>query len=78
MALAPKSEKEMTVFSPCLNYFQVLNEECDQNWYKAESWEDGFIPKNPYRNETTSVSWALLDHPGSDTPAVSKIEIIGM
>ena len=43
----PKSEKEMTVFSPCLNSFQVLNEECDQNWYKAElNGKDGFIPKN--------------------------------
>lgn len=26
---------------------QVLNEECDQNWYKAElNGKDGFIPKN--------------------------------
>ncbi|KAB1266060.1 Growth factor receptor-bound protein 2, partial [Camelus dromedarius] len=34
-------------FSPCLNTLQVLNEECDQNWYKAElNGKDGFIPKN--------------------------------
>ncbi len=27
--------------------YQVLNEECDQNWYKAElNGKDGFIPKN--------------------------------
>lgn len=26
---------------------KVLNEECDQNWYKAElNGKDGFIPKN--------------------------------
>lgn len=26
---------------------QVLNEECDQNWYKAEQdGREGFIPKN--------------------------------
>uniref|UniRef100_A0A8C4ND59 SH3 domain-containing protein n=1 Tax=Eptatretus burgeri TaxID=7764 RepID=A0A8C4ND59_EPTBU len=26
---------------------QVLNEDCDQNWYKAElNGKDGFIPKN--------------------------------
>lgn len=30
-----------------LFYTQVLNEECDQNWYKAElNGKDGFIPKN--------------------------------
>jgi len=30
-----------------LLYLQVLNEECDQNWYKAElNGKDGFIPKN--------------------------------
>lgn len=30
-----------------LLHFQVLNEECDQNWYKAElNGKDGFIPKN--------------------------------
>ncbi|OWK14444.1 hypothetical protein Celaphus_00001637 [Cervus elaphus hippelaphus] len=46
-ALCACSEKEMIVFSPCLNSFQVLNEECDQNWYKAElNGKDGFIPKN--------------------------------
>ena len=28
-------------------FLQVLNEECDQNWYKAElNGKDGFIPKN--------------------------------
>ncbi|XP_012368893.1 growth factor receptor-bound protein 2-like isoform X2 [Octodon degus] len=38
---------------------KVLNEECDQNWYKAElNGKDGFIPKNyiemkphPFRND---------------------------
>ncbi|KAI4901876.1 hypothetical protein NFI96_022592 [Prochilodus magdalenae] len=37
--------------SPPLNFsdlvLQVLNEECDQNWYKAElNGKEGFIPKN--------------------------------
>lgn len=41
-----KSEKEMIDFFFLIS-FQVLNEECDQNWYKAElNGKDGFIPKN--------------------------------
>uniref|UniRef100_A0A672T7K9 SH3 domain-containing protein n=1 Tax=Sinocyclocheilus grahami TaxID=75366 RepID=A0A672T7K9_SINGR len=37
------SQSEETAFV----YGIVLNEECDQNWYKAElNGKDGFIPKN--------------------------------
>lgn len=42
---------DIAVCGTNLNVFlcrhQVLNEECDQNWYKAElNGKDGFIPKN--------------------------------
>ncbi|KAG8509623.1 Growth factor receptor-bound protein 2 [Galemys pyrenaicus] len=46
--ISTESGKEMIdFFSPPCFLFQVLNEECDQNWYKAElNGKDGFIPKN--------------------------------
>lgn len=37
----------LTKSTICFSPPQVLNEECDQNWYKAElNGKDGFIPKN--------------------------------
>uniref|UniRef100_H2ZTE1 Growth factor receptor bound protein 2 n=1 Tax=Latimeria chalumnae TaxID=7897 RepID=H2ZTE1_LATCH len=45
-----KTKKSSILYLPPFYIFQllkVLNEECDQNWYKAEiSGKDGFIPKN--------------------------------
>lgn len=38
---------DMFVTNVMLFLFKVLNEEYDQNWYKAElRGKDGFIPKN--------------------------------
>ncbi|KAJ8357591.1 hypothetical protein SKAU_G00203850 [Synaphobranchus kaupii] len=44
MLLSPQN---IALFTPPPPTGTVLNEECDQNWYKAElNGKDGFIPKN--------------------------------
>ncbi|EDM07571.1 rCG54231 [Rattus norvegicus] len=43
----PTVEDELSFKGGGGGILKVLNEECDQNWYKAElNGKDGFIPKN--------------------------------